>query len=222
MTRILIAEGEPLIASFVQRGLRANGYATRIAEDPRTALELAASGEFELLIVDARLLGPEEMRALVQSRAGGPAMPMVILESGSPTPPDGLPGFEPAERLTKPFKFRELLSSVRLLLHREGIGEPSVLRAGRSTLDLEAHKLTVGDECHELSENEFGLAEAMFRNAGRDLTFDELVGEVSRPLNGHGTSSVEADFRRLREKLGSELVTIVGLVGYRLRGNGDG
>ena len=53
--RILIAEDEPRIARFVEKGLKANGYASTVVEDGISALDLASSGDFDMLILDVGL-----------------------------------------------------------------------------------------------------------------------------------------------------------------------
>jgi two-component system, OmpR family, copper resistance phosphate regulon response regulator CusR len=52
VSRILIAEDEPRIAAFLDKGLRASGYATTVAADGDAALEAALSGQFDLLLLD--------------------------------------------------------------------------------------------------------------------------------------------------------------------------
>lgn len=211
MPRVLIAEGEPLIASFIDRGLRANGYATRVAHDPEEAAELARTEDFDILIVDERLAGFD------RDELAGPATLLLLPGKDTEAAIMGMRGVQ--QRLTKPFRFAELLEQVRRLLRSEGIPEPAVLRAGDATLDLLACRLSVRGQSFVLPRNEFAIAELLFRNAGRDLGANEVLARArGSALDGPSAE----DFRRLREKLGGELLTTVGLVGYRLRGNGEG
>ena len=79
MARILIAEDDPLIASFLEKGLRANGFATLVAEDGEKAERLEADGEFDLLILDMGLPGREGFHVLQELRARGKRMPVLVL-----------------------------------------------------------------------------------------------------------------------------------------------
>jgi two-component system copper resistance phosphate regulon response regulator CusR len=219
MMNVLIAEDEPLIAAFIERGLRANGYLTRITHDAREARELAASGEFDVLILDARLAASD---GPLPAEPMGPEhdLPTLLLVSGHATPREAATSDRnPPDTLTKPFGFAELLDHVRSLLHEEGIAEPTLLRAGGATLDTRTRQLTVSGDTFRLDNGEFALAEALFRTAGRDLSISELLEHADRDIQRRPAGLIEAELRRLREKLGSELMTSVVLTGYRLRGS---
>jgi two-component system, OmpR family, copper resistance phosphate regulon response regulator CusR len=217
MPRILVAEGEPLIASFVQRGLRLNGFATRVAHEPDDIVELAASGEYDLLIAEERLIAAGDAEPLEYLRACGLQLPVLLLRSQPEHVADTAPATGSSQTLVKPFRFGELLAGVRSLLELEGIAEPTILRAGDASLDLSTGRLTVGDESHDLSPIELVLADTLFRQAGRDLSLAELIRYSATNLDSHAAGVVEAEFRRLRSKLGGELMATVGLIGYRLR-----
>ena len=79
MNRILIAEDEPRLASFLQKGLRSNGFVTTVAEDGATASLLARDDEFDLLVLDLGLPGKHGSEVLRELRSSGQRMPVIIL-----------------------------------------------------------------------------------------------------------------------------------------------
>src|SRR5690606_39255312 len=76
---ILIADDEARIAAFVEKGLRAAGYATRVADNGTTALDLALTGEFDLLVLDVNMPGVDGFEVLEQLRGSGSTMPVIML-----------------------------------------------------------------------------------------------------------------------------------------------
>ncbi|HEV3408523.1 MAG TPA: response regulator, partial [Gaiellaceae bacterium] len=115
MSRILMAEDEARIASFVEKGLRANGFATEVAADGDTAYALARTGRFDLLILDLALPGLDGLRVLRALREEGHDLPVIIL-TASDTVRDVVTGLEGGadDYITKPFRFEELLARVRV------------------------------------------------------------------------------------------------------------
>jgi CheY-like chemotaxis protein len=81
MNRILIAEDEARLASFLEKGLRSNGFVTTTASDGPTALALARDDDFDLLILDLGLPGLDGMTILRTLRAQGQRLPVLILSA---------------------------------------------------------------------------------------------------------------------------------------------
>ena len=135
MNRILIAEDEPRLASFLEKGLRANGFVTTIVGDGVNASAMARDDEFDLLVLDLGLPGRDGTVVLRELRAAGQRMPVVILTARDDVS-DTVAGFEGGadDYVTKPFRFEELLARVRARLRDERSVEPTVLRAGEMTL----------------------------------------------------------------------------------------
>jgi two-component system, OmpR family, copper resistance phosphate regulon response regulator CusR len=115
--RILVADEEPRIASFLERGLTANGFTTEVAVSGDEALALARSGRFDLVILDSTLPKMDGFEVLRELRQAGVTVP-VVLTTGVPLRDDvGADDF-----LTKPFHFEELLACVRYQLARVASG----------------------------------------------------------------------------------------------------
>ncbi len=117
MNRILIVEDEPGIASFLQKGLRAEGFSTMVAEDGLSAAAIARDDAFDLVILDLGLPGKTGQEVLREMRSRGERMPVVILTARN-SEQDTIAGFEGGadDYVTKPFSFQELLARVRARL----------------------------------------------------------------------------------------------------------
>jgi two-component system, OmpR family, copper resistance phosphate regulon response regulator CusR len=220
--RILIAEDEPRIASFLEKGLRANGFTTTVTDDGRDALDLADSDDFDLLILDIGLPGRDGFDVLRQLRDRGRRVPVVILTARDSVE-DTVAGLEGGadDYMPKPFRFEELLARVRARLRDDGVAEATVLRVGEASLDLRTRRLTVRGRTVELTAREFALAEMFFRHPGQVLSREQLLSHVWGYDYDPGSNVVEVYVRYLRQKLGESWITTVRGMGYRLEASGD-
>jgi DNA-binding response OmpR family regulator len=215
--RILIAEDEPRIASFLEKGLRANGFTTTVTEDGREALDLADSGQFDLLVLDLGLPVMDGFGVLRELRARGRQLPVIILTARGGVE-DTVAGLEGGadDYVPKPFRFEELLARVRARLREDRSPEPTVLRVGAAALDLRTRRLTVGPRTTELTAREFALADMFFRHPGQVLSREQLLSHVWGFDYDPGSNVVEVYVRYLRQKLGEPWITTVRGMGYRL------
>jgi DNA-binding response OmpR family regulator len=218
MTRILIAEDETRIVAFLEKGLRANGFATTAVSDGIEAAEIARDEYFDLLILDLGLPGLDGRDVLRRIREGGHRMPVIVLTARDSLE-DTIAGFEGGadDYVTKPFRFEELLARVRARLRVEATAEASVLRAGRITLDLRTRRARVDDRWVELTAREFALAETLLRHPDQVLSREQLLSHVWGYDFEPDSNVVEVYIRYLRRKLGADVVETVRGMGYRLR-----
>ena len=216
MTRILIAEDEDRIASFVEKGLRANGFSTDVATDGDEALRLARSGIFELMVLDIGLPGKDGLEVLRELRGEAHTLPVVILTARDGID-DTVVGLEGGadDYMTKPFRFDELLARVRLRLRDEAPEKPTILRVGDASLDLRSRQAIVGRTGVDLSTREFALAEIFFRHAGQVLSREQLLSHVWGYDFDPSSNIVDVYVGYLRRKLGKERISSVRGVGYR-------
>lgn len=218
MSQILIAEDEPRIASFVAKGLRAAGYSPTVVGTAQEAVDLAVTGDFDLLILDLGLPDQDGFTALRRIRDMQVTIPVIILTARSSID-DTVAGLEGGadDYMAKPFRFEELLARVRLRLRgaNEG-GEPTVLRHDRLSLDLRTRKARVDDKDVDLSAREFALAETFLRNPGQVLSREQLLSRVWGYDFDPGSNVVDVYVRYLRKKLGAEFFETVRGMGYRL------
>ena len=222
MSRILIAEDEMKIASFLEKGLRANGFATEIATDGEQALGLARTGRYDLLILDLGLPRLPGLDVLSELRSTGNPLPVVILTARDRVR-DTVAGLEGGadDYITKPFSFDELLARVRVRLRGERVREPTVLQVGNLALDLRTRQALFDGQAIDLSAREFALAEVFFRHPGQVLSREQLLSHVWGYDFDPGSNIVDVYVGYLRRKLGKERIAAVRGMGYRLeKGNG--
>jgi DNA-binding response OmpR family regulator len=222
MSRILIAEDEERIASFIERGLQASGFTTKVARDGEAALALARSGRFDLMILDLGLPQQDGLDVLHSLRDEGRGIPVVILTARSSVS-EVVVGFEGGadDYITKPFSFEELLVRVRARLRKEGSApsETPVLRAGDAELDLRTRRITLEGQTVELSAREFALAEMFFQHVGHVLSREQLLSRVWGYDFDPGSNVVDVYVGYLRKKLGKDRIVNVRGMGYRLETN---
>ena len=218
MTQILIAEDEARIASFLEKGLRSNGFSTAVADTGTLAAALLRQGTFDLLILDLGLPGKDGHQVLHELRARGDHMPVIILTArdGVEDTVAGLDGGAD-DYVTKPFRFEELLARIRVRLRDGGAPERTILRVGDVALDLRTRRAQVGDRSVELTAREFSLLETLMRHPGQVLTRQQLLDHVWGYDFDPGSNVVDVYIRYLRQKLGDDIVETARGMGYRLR-----
>jgi two-component system copper resistance phosphate regulon response regulator CusR len=217
MSRVLIVEDEERIASFLEKGLRANGFATTVALDGDKGAALARTGRYDLLILDIGLPGIDGFQVLRELREAGSALPVVILTARDSVQ-DTVAGLEGGadDYITKPFRFEELLARVRVRLRGDHAPEETVLKAGTAALDLRTRRLSVEGIDSDLSAREFALAEMFFRHPGQVLSREQLLSQVWGYDFDPRSNVVDVYVGYLRKKLGKARIASVRGMGYRL------
>ncbi len=138
MNCILIAEDEPRIASFLEKGLRAIGFTTSIATNAVEAIERVFRDGFDLLLLDLGLPLKDGLTVLEELRGQGADLPIIIL-SARDNINDKVAGLEGGadDYITKPFRFEELLARIRLRLRMHqttsSVKPETVLKIGQTT-----------------------------------------------------------------------------------------
>ena len=221
MARILIVEDEARIASFLEKGLRANGFQTETAVDGEEALRLGLTGRFDLIVLDIGLPKMDGFDVLKELRREGRTVSVLVLTARSSVS-DTVAGLEAGadDYLAKPFSFEELLARVRVRLREEGSPEPTVLGVGDVSLDLRTRQVVAGEAVVNLSAREFALAEVFFRHPGQVLSREQLLSHVWGYDYDPGSNVVDVYVGYLRKKLGKERITAVRGMGYRLEREG--
>jgi DNA-binding response OmpR family regulator len=218
MKRILIAEDERGMASFLEKGLASRGYATTLVTEGARAVAIATDEDFDLLVLDLGLPDVDGLSVLREIRRRGERLPVLILTARDVLD-DKVEGLDAGanDYVTKPFKLDELLARVRVQL-REGHGsEPTIIEAGGVTLDVRTRKAMRGGEAIDLTAREFTMLETFMTHAGQVLSREQLLAHVWGYDYDPGSNVVEVYIRYLRRKLGEELIETVRGMGYRFR-----
>jgi len=218
VARVLIVEDEPRIASFVAKGLRADGHLATVVGDGREGLDEALSGNHDLVVLDIGLPGMDGFRILERVTAERPVLPVIVLTARDSVT-DTVAALEggAADYMSKPFTFGELLARVRLRLRAPGEPAPAdELSTGDVRVDLRRRRAYVGDREVELSARELTLAEVLIRNRGLVLSREQLLSQVWGYDFDPGSNVVDVYVGYLRKKLGADLVTTVRGLGYRV------
>jgi DNA-binding response OmpR family regulator len=223
VARILIVEDEERIASFVARGLRAEGHQTTVVGDGALGLDEAMAGQFDLLVLDIGLPGMDGFEVLDALRSQGNRMPVIVLTARDSVT-DTVTALEGGadDYMPKPFRFAELLARVRLRL-RKADGAPGAVRediveAGGVLLDLRTRRATVNGSQVDLSAREFTLAEIFMLNPGQVLSREQLLDHVWGYDFDPGSNVVDVYVGYLRKKFGAEAISTVRGMGYRFNG----
>lgn len=217
MTRVLIAEDEARIVSFLEKGLRASGYSTFAVATGPDAVAVARDTDFDIMILDLGLPGIDGHEVLQQIRRRGERLPVVILTARDGVE-DTVAGLEHGadDYMTKPFRFEELLARLRLRLRDDSAAEPTVLTAGDVSLDLRSRRASVAERVVELTAREFALLEVFLRHPGQVLSREQLLSHVWGYDFDPGSNVVDVYVRYLRRKLGDNVIQTVRGMGYRV------
>ena len=222
MTRILIAEDEPGISSFLEKGLRAEGFTTMVVEDGVSAAQVARDDSFDLMILDLGLPGLDGQEVLKEVRERGERMPVIILTARKGVE-DTVAGLEGGadDYVTKPFAFAEVLARVRVRLREAPSVDLTVIDSGGVRLDLRTRRVTAKGTEVDLSAREFALAEMLMRHPGQVLSREQLLSHVWGYDFDPGSNVVDVYVGYLRKKLGDRTIETVRGMGYRFTAAGD-
>jgi len=223
--RILLVEDDVKIASFVEKGLRAAGYAVDHAADGETGLHLALTEPYDLAVVDIMLPKLDGLSLIERMRREKRNTPVIIL-SAKDSVDDRVKGLQTGgdDYMTKPFAFSELLARVQALIRRAGgLSEPTQLTFENLSMNLLTREVIREGRRIELQPIEFSLLEYLLRNAGRVVSKTMIMEHVWDYNFDPQTNVVEARISRLRDKLdrdfAKKLIHTIRGVGYVLREN---
>ncbi len=220
MNRILIAEDQPRISTFIDRGLTSAGFSTMVVSNGATAADIARDDDFDLMILDLGLPQLDGFDVLSKIRRRGECLPVVILTARDSIP-DRVKGLDQGadDYLVKPFSFDELLARIRARLRDSGTTESTTLDAGGVVLDLHTRRATIDGRSVELTAREYQMLVFLMRHPDQVLSREQLLSHIWGYDFDPGSNVVDVYVRYLRKKLDPHLVETVRGMGYRLRTN---
>jgi DNA-binding response OmpR family regulator len=218
--KVLVVEDEARIASFLIRGLRAQGYAVDHVGTGEEALRGARDPELDLMILDLGLPDIDGTEVLRRLRDGGSRLPIVVLTArGDVT--DRVEGLDLGadDYLTKPFAFDELLARIRARIRPVDGGPATTLSVGGVELDIPTRRVSVGEARYDLTAREFSLLQVFLRRPGQVLSREQILSQVWELDWDPGSNVVDVYVGYLRKKVGDARIETVRGVGYRFVGD---
>jgi DNA-binding response OmpR family regulator len=214
---LLLIDDEPRILNFLRRSMEAEGLAVDLASNGEEGLRLALSRAYDLVILDLlmpRLDGHAVLERILRRKPHQTVLVLSALHDTTSKVRSLERGAD--DYISKPFSLEELLARVRARLRSAARSEATRLSSGRLSLDLIRREADTGSGPIALSEREFLLACELVRNAGLTVSKERLLSSVWGYHFDPGSNVVDVYVRRLRAKLGPEVISTVRGVGYRI------
>lgn len=209
--RVLVVEDEPLMAGFISRGLRDQGYEVDVALDGETAFTHVETKEYDLVVLDVRLPGMDGLtvcRELRERHFRSPVLMLTALDSAA----DVVSGLNSGadDYLPKPFDFGVLLARIRALLRRNNQLRGDVLTVADLSLNTVDHVVTRGGKVIRLTAKEYALLELLMLNQGQIMGRAQIAEHVWDEHFDPLSNTIDVYVKRLRKKIdcGSEQTLI--------------
>jgi two-component system OmpR family response regulator len=219
--RLLVAEDDLKLARALDQGLRRAGYGVDVAHDGDAALLNARVYDYDAVVLDVMLPGPDGVEVCQTLRDEERWHPVLLLTARDQVA-DRIRGLDAGadDYLVKPFDFGELLARLRALTRRGPVPRPTTLVVGDLRVDPATRRVTRAGRPVELTAREFGVLEFLARHPGEVVTRTQLLEHVWDENFYGSTNVVDVYVGYLRGKLekpfGRALIRTVRGAGYRL------
>lgn len=202
LTKILIIEDEPKVASFIKKGLEENNYEAVIAYDGPSGVNMALKHNFNAIVLDVNLPAMNGYDVCKKIREQNTEIPVLMLTALGTTE-DKLMGFDSGsdDYLVKPFEFRELLARIKVLVKRNSGPSGNTLRIADLELNTDAKTVKRSSTKIDLTAKEFSLLEFLMRNKGRVISRTELAEKIWDITFDTGTNVIDVYINFLRKKI---------------------
>jgi two-component system, OmpR family, response regulator len=221
--KVLLVEDNERVAQFVRKGLTEESHIVDHSDNGRDGLFLAASSQYDVMILDRMLPGGIDGLCIVEALRRTVNKTPILILSALAEVDDRIRGLRAGgdDYLTKPFALGELSARLEALVRRsQGTGIQTALSVADLRMNLLSHKVTRGEEHIQLQPREFKLLEFLMRHADRVVTRTMLLENVWEHHFDPQTNVIDVHVSRLRQKIDEgfdrPLVHTVRGVGYRL------
>ncbi|OGM77334.1 DNA-binding response regulator [Candidatus Woesebacteria bacterium RIFOXYA1_FULL_43_9] len=215
--KVLVVEDEHKIANSIKKGLELENFVADVAFDGTEGFDMAASGDYDVIILDLMLPGMDGVEICKELRSEGVHTPILMLTAKSQIV-DKVKGLNAGadDYLAKPFAFEELLARVKALNRRPKKLDGKILSAGEIVLDTQKQTVTSEGKEMLLSVKEFSLLEYFLRHPNQVISKDRLIASVWNYDTDILPNTVEVFVASLRKKLGREVIKTVRGFGYKV------
>jgi DNA-binding response OmpR family regulator len=218
--RILLVEDDRKVSSFIERGLREEGYAVDVLFDGEEAGAHAQTVDYDCAVLDVMLPGRSGLQVLRDIRARKPGLPVLML-TAKDSLEERIAGLDGGadDYMGKPFALAELSARIRALLRR---GKPGETRLKMADLEIDTTRRRVsrGGRPVDLKPKEYALLEFLMRHSDRPVTRSLIIEHVWDIHFDSVSNVVEVHINALRNKIdrGADvpLIHTVRGVGYML------
>ena len=221
--KVLLIEDNGRVAQFIRKGLLEAGHTVDDADNGRDGLFLAATGQYDAVILDRMLPGGIDGLAIVEALRKTENKTPILILSALAEIDDRIHGLRSGgdDYLTKPFAFGELLARLEALVRRsQRVEIQTTLTVADLRIDLLAHKVTRAGKPIQLQQREFKLLEYLARHADQVVTRTMLLENVWDHHFDPQTNVIDVHISKLRQKIdegfGRPLLHTVRGIGYRL------
>lgn len=221
--QLLLIEDEQRLSEALSYLLKKKGYAVDTALDGEIGLDMAATGAYDLLILDRMLPERDGISLLKEFRLMGFDTPVLFL-TAKDTPNDRVEGLDAGadDYLIKPFSTEELLARIRALTRRKSKELVSnTISAAGWTLNPLRSEVIINDQTIKLTIKESLLLELLMRNSGLVVSKDRIMEKVWGYHANIELANVDLYIHYLRKKLNTSLIKTVRGVGYYLKGDNN-
>lgn len=200
--KILVVEDEKGMAQILRRGLEEESHAVSLASDGRSALELAETNLFDLILLDVMLPGMNGFEIARRLRENRQDTPILMLTARDAVP-DIVKGLDAGadDYLTKPFSFAVLLARIRALDRRHTELRTHTLRVADLTMELTQRRVFRGQREVRLTPTEFRLLEFLMRREGKVASRHAILEAIWGPAENVEENTLDAFVRLLRRKI---------------------
>ncbi|MBP2625419.1 MAG: mprA 3 [Firmicutes bacterium] len=217
--QLLLVEDEPRLSEALSHILKKNGYAVDTAADGETGLDMAATGIYDILILDRMLPRRNGLSLLKEFRLLGFDTPVLLL-TAKDAPKDRVEGLDAGadDYLIKPFSTEELLARIRALTRRKNkeLAENTLTAAGWLLNPLRS-EVIVNNQTIKLTVKECLLLELLMRNCGLVVSKDRILEKVWGYYTEIELANVDLYIHYLRKKLNTSLIKTARGIGYYLK-----
>lgn len=215
---ILLVDDEPDIVEIIRYNLSLEGYTVKTAHNGKKAVELAKEFRPHLIILDVMMPKMDGLEACKKIRAI-PELADTLIAFLTARSEDfsQLAGFDAGadDYITKPIRPKVLVGRVKALLRRLRQDKQTVLSFGNLIIDRNEYSVRLDNQLMDVPKKEFELLYLLASQPGKVFKREDILTEIWGPGVVVGDRTIDVHIRKLREKIGDQMIRTVKGVGYQ-------